>query len=519
MTIHFSPLGSLAQRDISITERVFQGVATRQGEPVLIEGPTGRSMTGHEFMAGVKALAGGLAERGFGKGATVAIMAPNMPEFCTVFHAVAWAGGTVTTVNPTYTAQELNHQLMASAATLLVTVPQLVDMARAGMTDTGVRTLAVIGEAEGAVPLSELTGAPLDAQVPVDLDDHIVLLPYSSGTTGLPKGVMLSHRNLVANQDQTLAVAGLEPGEITPAFLPFFHIYGLHVLNVYLSAGAALLTMPRFDLEQFLSLSERYRARRLWIVPPVAIALAKHPMVERYDLSSVQSVLSAAAPLGAELGEAVGRRLGCVAMQAYGMTELSPVSHFIPAGAPRPGSVGLAVPGTECRIVDPLTGGDLGLGDEGELWIRGPQVMKGYLNNPEATAACLDAEGWLRTGDIALFDPDGYLFIRDRLKELIKVKGFQVAPAELEAVLLAHPDVADAAVIGMPDEEAGEVPAAFLVAAGERRLTCEDLDTLFDGQLAHYKRVRRVEYLDAIPKSASGKILRRLLRARSAQAA
>jgi len=520
MVIHRSPLGELALRDIAITERVFEGVARRLEEPVLIDGPTGRAMTGAEFMAAVKALAGGLTEKGFGKGATVAIMAPNVPEFCTVFHAVAWAGGTVTTINPTYTPQEVNHQLMASAATLLVTVPQLVDVARDGMTDTGVRAVAVIGEAEGALALAELAGRPLEAQVPVDLDDHIMLLPYSSGTTGLPKGVMLTHRNLVANLDQILPVAQLEPGEMTPAFLPFFHIYGLEILmNAYLAAGGGLVTMPRFDLEEFLTLAERHHARRLWIVPPVAIALAKHPIVDRFDLSSVEQVNSAAAPLGAELGETVGKRLGCVATQAYGMTEMSPASHVTPLSAPKPGSVGITLPGTECRIVHPVTRADLGPGEEGELWVRGPQVMKGYLNNPEATEACLDSDGWLRTGDIALFDEDGYLFIRDRLKELIKVKGFQVAPAELEAVLLAHPEVADAAVIGVPDEEAGEIPVAFLVAAGDRRLTLEDLDAWFEGQLAHYKRIRRVEYLDAIPKSASGKILRRLLRTRPAQAA
>ena len=520
MTIFRSPMGELALRDISITERVFEGVSTRPDAPVLIEGPTGRTMTGAEFMAAVRALSGGLTAKGFGKGATVAIMAPNMPEFCTVFHAVAWAGGTVTTVNPTYTAHELNHQLMASAATLLVTVPQLLGTAREGMTDTGVRAVAVIGQAEGALPLSALSGAPLEAQVPIDLDSHIVLLPYSSGTTGLPKGVMLSHRNLVVNLDQILPVAQLEPGEMTPAFLPFFHIYGLEVLmNAYLAAGGGLVTMPRFDLEEFLTLAERHRARRLWVVPPVAIALAKHPLVDRFDLSSVVQVNSAAAPLGAELGETVGNRLGCVATQAYGMTEMSPASHATPLAAPKPGSVGVTLPGTECRIVDPVTRADLGVGEEGELWVRGPQVMKGYLNNPEATAACLDAAGWLRTGDIAMFDAEGYLFIRDRLKELIKVKGFQVAPAELEAVLLAHPEIADAAVVGIPDEEAGEVPAAFLVAAGDRRLTLEELDDWFEGQLAHYKRVRRVAYLDAIPKSASGKILRRLLRGRPAQAA
>ena len=520
MTIHRSLMGELSLRDISITERVLEGVATRQDAPVLIDGPSGRTMTGAEFAAAVRALAGGLTERGFGRGATVAIMAPNMPEFCTLFHAVAWAGGTVTTVNPTYTAQELNHQLMASAATLLVTVPQLLETAREGMLDTGVRAVVVIGEAGGAIPLSEIPGPPLGAQVPVDLDRHIVVLPYSSGTTGLPKGVMLSHRNLVVNVDQILPVARIEPGELTPAFLPLFHIYGLEILmNVHLAAGAGLVTMPRFDLEQFLTLTEKYRARRLWIVPPVAIALAKHPLVDRFDLSSVIQVNSAAAPLGAELGETVGKRLGCVATQAYGMTEMSPASHVTPPAAPKPGSVGVTLPGTECRIVDPVTRADLGIGEEGELWVRGPQVMKGYLNNPGATAACLDGEGWLRTGDIAMFDAEGYLFIRDRLKELIKVKGFQVAPAELEAVLLAHPEIADAAVVGVPDEEAGEVPVAFLVAAGDRRLTLDELDDWFEGQLAHYKRVRRVAYLDAIPKSASGKILRRLLRDRPAQAA
>ena len=519
MTVFRSPLGDIVLRDMSITERVFEGVATRHDHPVLIEGTAGRAMTGGEFIASVKSLAGGLSDSGFGKGATVAIMTPNLPEFCTVFHAVAWAGGTVTTVNPSYTAHELNHQLMASAATLLVTVPQLMPVALEAIVDTGVRAVAVVGEAEGAVPLAEFMGTPLEAQVPVDLDDHIVLLPYSSGTTGLPKGVMLSHRNLVANLDQILPVAGLEPGELTPAFLPFFHIYGLEILmNAYLTAGAGLVTMPRFDLEQFLALAERHRARRLWIVPPVAIALAKHPLVDRFDLSSVEQVNSAAAPLGAELAEAVGKRLGCIATQAYGMTEMSPASHVTPLRAARPGSVGITIPGTECRIVDPVTGADLGPGEEGELWVRGPQVMKGYLNNPEATAACLDADGWLRTGDIAAFDEDGYLFIRDRLKELIKFKGFQVAPAELEAVLVAHPDVADAAVVGMPDDEAGEVPVAFLVGAGDRRLTLEETDAWFEGQLAHYKRVRRVEYLDAIPKSASGKILRRLLRTRPSPA-
>ena len=240
-------------------------------------------------------------------------------------------------------------------------------------------------------------------------------------------------------------------------------------------------------------------------------------MVSKFDVSSLRYLFSGAAPLGAALSEAAAARLSVACEQGYGMTEMSPVSHCTRYGQGRPGSVGPSIPGTECRIVDPLTLTDVPPGEEGELWVRGPQVMKGYLNNPQATAETLLPDGWLRTGDIAAFEPDGHLYIRDRLKELIKMKGFQVAPAELEAVLHSHPDVADAAVVGEPDDEAGEVPVAYLVAAGDRRLTLEEADAWFEGKLAHYKRVRRIEYLDAIPKSASGKILRRLLRARPPQ--
>ena len=275
MTIYTSQQGAIALRDISITERVFEGVRRRGDLPVLIDGPTGRQVTGSAFIASVKALAGGLTEQGFGKGATVALMMPNMPEFCTAFHAVAWAGGTITTVNPSYTAQELNHQLMASAATLLVTVPELLPVARAGMEGTGVRAVAVVGEADGALPLSDLIGAPLDAQVEVDLDEHILVLPFSSGTTGLPKGVMLTHRNLVANVEQLVVQRPLAPGEWTVGFLPLFHIYGMTVLaNLYLASGGGVVTMPRFDLEMFLRLCEEHRVPQVFVVPPVVLALA-----------------------------------------------------------------------------------------------------------------------------------------------------------------------------------------------------------------------------------------------------
>jgi len=515
MTTVHSPFPPVPLRDITITERVFEGLASMPPDaPVLIDGGDARVLTAGALMADTRALAGGLTAAGHGAGAVVALLAPNMPEYAVVFHGALYAGGTVTTINPTYTASEVAHQLRDSGAGLLVTVPAFLDTARTAAAEVGV-PVAVIGDAAGgAIPLADLMGPPLGAQVPVDPVAHVAVLPYSSGTTGLPKGVMLSHRNLVANVDQTLAIHDVRPGDRTVAFLPFFHIYGLTVLmNLYPAAGAALVTMARFDLETFLRLTQDHRARWVYCVPPVALALARHPMVDDFDLGMLEAVLSAAAPLGAATTDAIATRLGCAAMQGYGMTELSPVCHFSGIGRTRPGACGQLLPNTSARIVDPDTGQEAAAGVEGELWIKGPQVMLGYLGRPDATAATITQDGWLHTGDMASIDTDGYLFIHDRLKELIKVKGFQVAPAEVEAALLEHPAVADAAVLGQPDDDAGEVPVAFVVASPG---AAPDLTTLLahlDTRLAHYKHPKALHLVDAIPKSASGKILRRVLRA------
>ncbi|MDU8926005.1 AMP-binding protein [Alisedimentitalea sp. MJ-SS2] len=518
MTIITSPYEDVELREMSVTSRVFEGLGGDPDRVVLTEGTTGRQITTDDFISTVKSLAGGLNARGTGKGTMVALMAPNLPEYAVVFHGVAWAGGTVTLVNPTYTAQELRHQLNDSGATLLVTIPQFLDMAREAAEGTSVQEVVVIGEAPDTMSLADLMGDPQEDQTPVDLHDHVVALPYSSGTTGLPKGVMLTHWNLVANIDQTLSTFEVVPGEATVAFLPFFHIYGLQCLmSMVLAAGGALITMPRFDLELFLRLSSEYGTRRMYVVPPVMIALAKHPMVEAYDLSCVEQVNSGAAPLGGDVTTAVSSRLGCVAGQGYGMTELSPVSHSSHKDNIKQGSSGVTVCNTECRVVDPGSGQDVEPGDEGELWVRGPQVMKGYWNNPEATAETLDSDGWLHTGDIVRFDEDGHMFVTDRLKELIKYKGFQVAPAEVEAALITHPNVADVGVIGVPDDEAGEIPMGFIVpVSGGEVPTLEDLQAHLEGQLSHYKQLRRLEIVDEVPKAASGKILRRVLREQAA---
>ena len=504
-----------------ITSFVLERASGRGSKPALIDGPTGRAITYAELDQATRALAAGLAERGFGHGDALAIYMPNLPEYAVAFHGVARAGGRATPANPLYTARELEHQLRDSAARILLTVPPFLDVAREAAAAAGVDDVFVVGEAEGAVPVTGLMGDPATAPEPeIDPQNDLAVLPYSSGTTGLPKGVMLTHANLVANLVQTQDAFAIAEDDVLIGVLPFFHIYGQTVImNQGLWNGATIVTMPRFDLDQFLSLIAEHGVSRAYVVPPIALALAKHPAVDDHDLSSIETVMSGAAPLGAELAERVAKRLDCDVIQGYGLTETSPVTHIVrPDGENKPGSIGQPLAATECRLVDPETGEDVAEGERGELWIRGPQVMAGYLNNDEATAATIDADGWLHTGDIATRDSDGYYFIVDRLKELIKSKGFQVPPAELEALLITHPDVADVAVIGVPDDECGELPKAFVVPAGDQ-LDTDALKEFVAGQVSPQKQVRLVEQVDEIPKSPSGKILRRVLRDRETASA
>jgi acyl-CoA synthetase (AMP-forming)/AMP-acid ligase II len=454
--IHRSPLPGIDIPAVPLTELVLRRAADLADKPALIEGLTGRTLTYGALRSAIRRLAGGLVARGFHKGDVVALMAPNLPEYAVVFHGVATAGGIVTTINPTYTAREVHGQLVDSGATLFVTVPALLETAKAAAVDTRVTEVVVMGEAAGTTSLGALYGPPLAEHVPVAGND-IVALPYSSGTTGISKGVMLTHRNLIANILQTLGPSQIREDESLIAVLPFFHIYGMQVImNAGLAAGATIVTLPRFDLEQFLRVHQQYHITRSFVAPPIIVLLAKSPLVDSYDHSSLHHMLSGAAPLSAELALEAGRRLGCEVTQGYGMTELSPVSHITPIGGFKPGSVGVTAPSTETLIVDVTSGQAVGIGVDGEVWVRGPQVMRGYLNNPAATAATIDAQGWLHTGDIGHIDADGHLYIVDRLKELIKYKGFQVAPAELEALLLTHP-----ASMLMPTAFAGRATAVF----------------------------------------------------------
>ena len=513
MIVYSSPLPDIDIPEITVTEYVLRHAADSPDRVALMDGPSGRSYTYGQLAGMIAAFAGGLAARGLGPGDTIALMAPNIPEYAVVFHGAAVAGVAVSTVNPTYTAEEVRFQLLDSRSRVLITIGMFVDTAREAVDGTEVEDIVIIGEAPaGTVPVTDLLAAPIP-QVPVDTTEQVVVLPYSSGTTGLPKGVMLTHRNLVANLSQIESGLAVEGEEVALAVLPFFHIYGMQVLmNGLLAAGATIITVPRFELQQVLTIIQEHRVTRFFAVPPIVLAFAKHPMVDEYDVSSLRQVFSGAAPLSAELAAEAAARIGCEVVQGYGMTEMSPVSHLTLVGGFKPGTCGVTVPNAQCRIVDPVSGEDQPVGSEGELWVRGPMVMKGYLNNPEATAATIDADGWLHTGDVGVIDDDGHLTIVDRVKELIKFKGFQVAPAELEALLLTHPAVADAAVIGVPDEEAGEIPRAFVVVKPGHELSAEEITEFTRGHVATYKVIHDVVFTEAIPKSASGKILRRVLR-------
>lgn len=520
--IYHSPHPPITVPERTFSDYLLGSLGDRGDKPAFIEGPSGRAVTYRQLRDQARAAARGLAARGLGRGGVVAICSPNLPEYATAFHAVGIAGGCSTTLNPLSSDDELVSQLNDSGARWFITVPPLLDRARAVAARTGIEEIVVFGEAGGgaaggATALADLIaeGMGTDAE-PAGVGDpaeDLLTLPYSSGTTGVSKGVMLTHRNLVANIEQFSGIGLVDADDVVIAVLPFFHIYGMVVvMGGALREGATLVTLPRFDLVEFLETVQRYRATCLYLVPPILLGLAKHPVVDRYDLSSVRWIMSGAAPLGEETAVACQERIGCRIFQGYGLTEASPVTHVCfgeNVDTDKIGTIGPTIPSTEMMIVDLESGEPLGPGEEGEVWVRGPQVMKGYLNNPEATANTVDAGGWLHTGDVGRADEDGYVTIVDRAKELIKYKGYQVAPAELEDLLLAHPAVADVAVIPVADEEAGEIPKACVVRSGE--VTREDIVKYVAERVAPQKKVRVVEFLEEIPKSASGKILRRFL--------
>ncbi|CAA2967842.1 4-coumarate-- ligase 1 [Olea europaea subsp. europaea] len=507
----------------------FENISKYSTKPCLINGTSGEVYTYEEVELTARKVASGLNNLGIRQGDTIMLLLPNSPEFVFAFIGSSFSGAVSTMANPFFTAAEVVKQAKASKAKLIITQACYLDKVRNYAEENAVKVMCIDTPApEGCLLFSELTKADEKDMLAVKINlDDVVALPYSSGTTGLPKGVMLTHKGLVTSVAQQ--VDGENPNlyihsdDVILCVLPLFHIYSLNsVLLCGLRAGAAILIMQKFEILPFLELIQKYKVTIGPFVPPIILAIAKSPAVGKYDLSSIRTVMSGAAPLGKELEDAVRMKFPNAKLgQGYGMTEAGPVLAMCLAFAKEPfeiksGACGTVVRNAEMKIVDTETGASLGRNQTGEICIRGDQIMKGYLNDPEASERTIDKEGWLHTGDIGFIDADDELFIVDRLKEIIKYKGFQVAPAEIEALLHNHPNISDAAVIPMEDEQAGEVPIAFVVISNGSSITEDEIKQFISKQVIFYKRINRVFFIDAIPKSPSGKILRKDLRARLA---
>ena len=502
---------------VTLPEFVLGQARQRGDKRALVDAITGRALTYRELAVDVRRVGAGLAAHGVRAGDVVALCAPNSIEFVVAWYAASMIGATLTTLNPAFQGEEITQLLRQASARWLVTSVELFEeKVRLCGVAAGVRQTFVLGAADrspmGAISFASLY-SDIDADVPAVRvgPADVAFLPWSSGTSGLPKSVVLTHRNLVASLCQTRPVHQVGGDDVVIAALPLFHAFGFQVtLNLALLQGATVVILPRFELDGFLRAVQDHAVTRAEVVPPIVLALATSDRVDDFDLSSLRVVMAGAAPLDGDLARACAARIGCRLKQGYGMTELGGCSHTAPDHGPdEPESIGPALPGVECRVIDNATGAEAGPGEPGELLIRCAAVMDGYLGNPAATAAMIDADGWLHTGDVVTADRDGWFRVTGRIKELIKYKGFQVAPAELEGILLTHPAVGDAAVVRSPDEMAGEVPKAFIVLCGSA--SADEIAGWLAERVAPYKRVRRVEFVDQIPRSAAGKILRRLL--------
>jgi len=479
------------------------------------------AITFEQFDRESNRLANGLAALGLSSGDRMSLYVPNCPPYELAFYAASKLGAIACPMNPSYREREITYHVNDSGSKVLLTHASLwpfVDACRAQF--TAVERFVVVGTdgpaCGGDVISYDAVIADASSEAPAVRvsPEQLVALPYSSGTTGLPKGVMLTHRNLVCNHAQYAHASRIGPDDAYPVYLPLSHIYGVMLMGTGLSTGAHQILMERFDVDALASVVQKYGATWLHVVPPVLLALANAPGLDREQFRTVKYALSAAAPLAPDVARRVERRLGFRVVQAYGLTETSPDTHHSPLEPERITleSVGVPVADTEQRVVDLETGErTLAAGETGEIVIRGPQVMQGYWNAPEETARTL-RDGWLYTGDIGRIDEGGNTFLVDRKKEMIKYRAFSIAPAELEAALLEHPDIADCAVIGVPDDEAGEVPRAFVVPRKGCTLDHTALAEFFSTRLAGYKMIRQWRITDAIPRTPSGKILRRTLK-------
>ncbi|XP_070179808.1 probable 4-coumarate--CoA ligase 1 [Littorina saxatilis] len=505
---------------LSLTKYVFKDADSYGQRVALVDGVTGATTTFNQLREEVDHVTRSLVALDVGQGHRVTLFASNSPDFAHVLLGVTECGAALSLANSQLTADELTMQLQASGTSVLVTSPDCADRAltAARLTNT-VKEVIVLGEYPGCLPFHRLKSArhhPPPGTGSPEPDD-VALLPFSSGTTGLPKGVMLTHRNLVAE------LAALRHPWFLPlpsdddtsvSVLPMVHIAGLMIGLVNpLAQGARVVTLPRFEPVSFLQAVQHHRGTFSLLAPPVMTMLAQDPRAVQYDLTSLHTPCSGAAALGADLTQRVVDRLGLTGVrQGYGMTETSPATHTAPLTGWKYGSVGVPLPNTQSKVIDIDFGTEVGPNREGEVVVKGPQVMLGYLNVPTATQQAFTPDGWLRTGDIGYYDDEGHYFIVDRLKDIIKYKGYQISPVYLESVLLGHPNVGEVAVVGVPAAgEVGELATAWVVL--KEQASSQQLLQYVHARVAPYRQLRGgVEIVPSIPKSPSGKILRRHIR-------
>ncbi|HEX3782562.1 MAG TPA: AMP-binding protein [Pseudonocardiaceae bacterium] len=471
--------------------------------PALIEDGTGRTTTFAELDAAADGFAAALLADGLRPSEVVAVAMDNGPDFVVAFRGVLRAGGIILLLDPRAPDPVWERALTTGARRIVADHDLTPRLARLRLE----RTVAQVELRSPGQSTVDRTGGALPALPAPDLT---AVLAASSGTGGRVKHAPLTHANLAANLGQIHARHLLTAQDIVVAVTPWRHIYGMQMaMNHTLAVGGRLVILDgRFELSRLLTAIHRHRITVAYLVPDTIIRLADHPL-EGYDLSCLRAIFSGGAPLPTEVAAALSQRLGIPVLQGYGMTEAG-CTHLVPDGVPAPmGSIGLPLPRTEVRIADPDTGMPVPVGRVGELWVRGPQVSPGYLDDPAATAELRTPDGWLRTGDLARVDDAGFCTITGRRKDMIKYKGYQVSPVELEAILLAHPDIREAAVVGVPDPICGELPKAFVVV--ERDLPEQAIFDHVAAQVAPQYRIRLVEQVATLPRNAMGKVIRTML--------
>ncbi|CAG9100979.1 unnamed protein product [Plutella xylostella] len=528
-----SPWGEIQVGNETLTEHVFKDISMWGDKPSVTCGTSGRSYDYMMMRMMIERCAGALlGALKLQPGDKLGLILPNLPEFVVLIHGAMRAGLVVTFANPLYTEDEVKRQFVDCGVKAIATIEMFMPVATAvGKALKDYKgTIWVGGEDdknEGVFGLKSLLVADHQADFPDVSADDVCLIPYSSGTTGMPKGVMLTHKNLVSNLKQMMMPKMMKyegapgKGDVVLTVPPFFHIYGFNgILNYNLTLGYHVVTMPRFTAEDYIKCLVEYKPTTLFVVPALLAFLATHPTVKKEHLLSVETIMVGAAPTTDSMLEKF--LLKCEKtkdeirlLQGYGMTESSPVTLMTPYVYPynKVGSVGQLVPSTSARVLSLTTREMLGPHKSGELLLKGPQIMKGYWNNEKATKETVDEDGWLHTGDVAYYDDEHYFYIVDRTKELIKVKGNQVSPTEIESIIMEKPEVADVAVVGVPHPLAGEVPKAFVVLKPNHKLTEKDITDLVEQKLAKYKHLEGgVVFLETIPRNAAGKILRNELK-------